>query len=48
MTTRPAVNDEIVIRNRRCRILRVYPFGTADVEVLGMEIFLRVTGLGWL
>lgn len=31
-----------------CRVIKVWPFGTMDVEVLKTGTYLRITGLGWL
>lgn len=45
---RPKVGAVVVVRGIECRVIKVYPFGTMDVEAVDGSRAYRVTGLGWL
>lgn len=45
---KPKVGDETTVRGMRCRITKVWPFGTIDVVSLDGKHAWRVTGLGFL
>ncbi len=38
----------VTVYGVRCRIFKVHPFGTIDVEALDGSKCWRVSGLGWV
>jgi hypothetical protein len=44
----PEMGDIVHTSRGEARVLRVYVFGTMDVEILSNGRRFRLTGLGWL
>jgi hypothetical protein len=44
----PDIGDIVHTSRGKARVLRVYVFGTMDVEMLEGGLRYRITGLGWL
>lgn len=44
-TQKPAVNQLIEVRGVVCRIIKIHPFGTVDVESLCGKHAWRLSGL---
>ena len=45
---KPTIGSIVMVHGKRCRVFRVYSFGTMDVEALDGSGAWRVTGLRWL
>lgn len=45
--TRPQIGQIYDVRGLKCRIFKIHPFGTMDVEEINGERAFRVTGLSF-
>lgn len=43
----PKLGDIVTVRGIKCRVFRIHPFGTMDVEALDGSVCFRVTGLNF-
>lgn len=44
----PRIGQIIKVHGAACRVVKVYDFGTCDVESVDGKRAWRVTGLGWI
>lgn len=48
MNTKPTIGQTITVRGIQCKIIKVRPFGTIDVESLDGAKHWRLSGLSFL
>lgn len=47
-SNRPQIGMVMMVRNQKCRIVKIHKFGTVDVETIDGTRAYRVTGLPFI